>query len=79
MGSIGCPVLALYGGIDEPLMSALPEVTRAMAEAGVDFTPHVYEGAKHAFFNDTSLNYNADAAADAWPRALSFLESSLAR
>ncbi len=79
MASIGCPVLALYGGIDEPLMSALPEVTRAMAQAGVDFTPHVYEDAKHAFFNDTSMNYNAAAAADAWPRALTFLEESLAR
>lgn len=79
MGTIGCPVLALYGGIDEPLMSALPEVTRAMAEAGVDFTPHVYGDAKHAFFNNTSVNYNAEAAADAWPRALTFLETSLTR
>jgi carboxymethylenebutenolidase len=78
MGSIGCPVLALYGGIDEPLMAALPEVTRAMAQAGVDFTPHVYEDAKHAFFNDTSMNYNPAAAADAWPRALNFLGESLA-
>jgi carboxymethylenebutenolidase len=79
MASIACPVLALYGGVDEALMTALPDVTRSMAEAGVDFTSHVYDGAKHAFFNDTSINYDAAAAADAWPRALAFLESSLGR
>ena len=79
MGSIACPVLALYGGVDEALISALPDVTRSMADAGVDFTSHVYDGAKHAFFNDTSINYDPAAAADAWPRALSFLERSLAR
>ena len=78
MGSIGCPVLALYGGVDEALISALPDVTRAMAAAGVDFTAHVYTGAKHAFFNDTSINYNPIAAADAWPRALAFLDTILA-
>jgi carboxymethylenebutenolidase len=79
MGSIACPVLALYGGVDEVLISALPGVTLAMADAGVDFTAHVYDGAKHAFFNDTSINYDATAAAEAWPRALSFLENSLGR
>jgi carboxymethylenebutenolidase len=75
---IACPVLAIYGSIDENLMNALPAVTEAMMDAGVDFTAKVYEGAKHAFFNDTGANYDADAAADAWPLALRFLEESLA-
>lgn len=75
---ISCPVLAFYGSIDPSLMEALPGVEKTMADAGVDFTAKVYEGAKHAFFNDTGANYDADAAADAWPRALAFLQKSLA-
>jgi dienelactone hydrolase len=38
----------------------------------------VYEGAKHAFFNDTGANYDPDAAADAFPLALAFLRKELA-
>ncbi|CAN5260264.1 hypothetical protein BH11ACT4_BH11ACT4_13680 [soil metagenome] len=78
IGRIRCPVLAIYGGVDESLMAALPGVEHDMAAAGVDFTAKVYDGAKHAFFNDTGANYDADAAADAWPLALSFLDTSLA-
>jgi len=74
---ITCPVFAIYGSIDEALMTALPEVETTMAAAGVDFTAKVYEGAKHAFFNDTGANFDADAAADAWPLALGFLQKSL--
>lgn len=77
--TIGCPILALYGEIDERLMASLPEVTAAMEAAGVDFEAKVYPGARHAFFNDTnSIAYDADAAADAWRRTLAFLEAQLA-
>ncbi len=79
IATIACPVLAIYGSVDESLMTALPAVTDQMSDAGIDFTPRVYEGAKHAFFNDTGANYNAEAAADAWTRTLAFLEQSLAR
>jgi carboxymethylenebutenolidase len=59
-------------------MAALPGVSAAMSDAGVDFTPKIYAGAKHAFFNDTGSNYDPDAAADAFPLALSFIEKELA-
>ena len=74
---IGSPVLAIYGSVDERLMAALPSVRTAMADAGVVFTAKVYEGAKHAFFNDTGSNYDPDAAADAFPLALEFLRKEL--
>jgi carboxymethylenebutenolidase len=78
LGSISCPVLAIYGGLDERLMDALPEVTTSMADAGVDFTAKVYPEARHAFFNDTSrAAYDPDAAADAWPLVLRFLDTAL--
>ncbi len=71
---IACPVLALYGEQDHALMERLPEVRAAMAEAGIDFTDVVYEGAGHAFFNDTnSIAYRPDTAADAWAKATAFI------
>ena len=71
-------VLALYGQNDPRLIDGLPAVTAAMTAAGVDFSAHVYEGAGHAFFNDSNpITYREDAAEDAWARTLHFLEVSL--
>lgn len=79
LGSITCPVLAFYGEKDAALVDKLPELTDVMDRAGVDFTPVVYPGTGHAFFNDTNTwTYDADAAGDAWTRTLSFLEKNLA-
>ncbi len=73
IANIKAPVLALYGQHDPALIDALPGVTKAMADAGVAFESVVYPDAGHAFFNDTGLRYDADAAADAWRRVLAFL------
>jgi carboxymethylenebutenolidase len=79
VGAITAPVLAFYGANDERLMLSLPDVTTAMTDAGVDFRTKVYDGAGHAFFNDTNpYSYNAEVASDAWSRAVTFLERSLA-
>lgn len=37
----------------------------------------IYEGAGHAFFNDTAPSYNAEAAQDAWPRTLDWFRKHL--
>jgi carboxymethylenebutenolidase len=79
LAHLDCPVLALYGENDERLMQSLPDVTKRMHDAGVQFISHVYAGAGHAFFNDTNkTTYRPDVAADAWKRSLEFLRGSLA-
>lgn len=76
VASIACPVRAFYGGQDERLMAALPELRERMAAAGIDFTAQVYPNAQHAFFNETNTHaYNAAAAADAWQQVLGYLAS----
>jgi carboxymethylenebutenolidase len=76
---IACPVFGLYGDQDERLMKSLPAVTTAMADAGVTFTPEVWAGVGHAFFNDSNATtFDPDAAAEAWARTLAFLRTSLA-
>ncbi len=79
LAHLDCPVLALYGEDDERLITGLPEVTQRMHDAGVQFMPHVYAGAGHAFFNDTNpIVYRPDVAADAWSRSIEFLRGTLA-
>jgi len=76
---IACPVLAFYGERDTRLTDNLPQVSKAMLEAGVDFTWEVYPGVGHAFFNDTNPHtYDSGVATDAWTRTLAFLDRSLA-
>ncbi|WP_425956513.1 dienelactone hydrolase family protein [Xylanimonas sp. McL0601] len=77
--AITCPVHAFYGRDDERLMAGLPEVERTLRDAGVEFEATVYDGAGHAFFNDTNARtYVPGAAADAWRRVLTFLAEALA-
>ena len=75
IADISAPVLAIYGQHDPALIDALPAVTEAMAEGGVDFTAVVYPDSAHAFFNDTGRRYNRTDAADAWERVTAFLRS----
>lgn len=76
---ISCPVLALYGELDPPIIEKLPEVRAAMAAADIDFTEVVYPGALHAFFNETNARtYHPEFAADAWARATAFVDARLA-
>lgn len=77
---IEAPVLAFYGDEDERLIETLPEVTRAMEAAGVDFAPVVYQGTGHAFFNEQNPHaYDAGYAESAWRTTLAFLEEHAAR
>jgi carboxymethylenebutenolidase len=79
VGKIACPVLAFYGERDTRLTDNLPKVSKAMLEAGVDFSWEVYPGVGHAFFNDTNPHtYDPGIATDAWTRTLAFLDRSLA-
>ncbi|WP_100812904.1 dienelactone hydrolase family protein [Microbacterium lacus] len=75
---ISCPVLALYGELDPAIVERLPEVREVMRANDIEFSDHVYPGARHAFFNETNPNtYDPDVAADAWLRATTFVGDQL--
>jgi carboxymethylenebutenolidase len=75
---IQCPVVGFYGGLDERIAAGLPAFTEAMRAAGKPFEPQVYEGAAHAFFNDTRPSYNVRATRDSFARLLAFLGRTVA-
>ena len=54
------------------------EYERALKEAGVNYTIYMYEGANHAFHNDTSqARYDPAAARLAWSRTIDFFKQHL--
>ena len=67
-----------YGGLDERVNAGIPAYEEALKKAGVKYELYVYEGAQHAFHNDTApTRYNEAAAKLAWSRTLTFLKEKL--
>jgi carboxymethylenebutenolidase len=67
-------VLAIYGGTDTRINAGIPEVESAMKANNKTFEKLIYDGAGHAFHNDTGGSYNANAAKDAWAKTLAWLD-----
>lgn len=79
VAGIQAPLLLHYAGEDQRINAQVPAFETALQEAGKTYTKHVYEGAQHAFNNDTSqARYNPDAAKLAWERTLTFFRQELA-
>jgi carboxymethylenebutenolidase len=68
-------ILVVYGGNDTRITSQQPQVEQALT--GKTFEVKVYDGANHAFFNDTGGSYNQQAAADVWPLAVGWFRRHL--
>jgi carboxymethylenebutenolidase len=73
-GLIEAPYLGLFGSIDDFIPDSDVELLRQEFSArGTPHHLHVYEGAHHAFFNETRASYDPAAAADAWKRLVGFV------
>jgi carboxymethylenebutenolidase len=71
-------MLLHYAGNDARINEGVPAYEAALKEAGVDYQLHMYDGAEHAFNNDTNAaRYNKEAADLAWSRTIAFLEETL--
>ena len=76
---IQAPLLLHYAGQDERINAGIDTYRSALESAGKEFTIHIYEGAQHAFNNDTSeARYDPQAAMLAWDRTLAFFRDKLA-
>jgi carboxymethylenebutenolidase len=83
--SLKGPVLGHFGGADEFVSAeAAAGLESELRDAGADVSFHHYDGATHAFFNDSSHPervgvYEPAAAQSSWERTVSFLRSALTR
>jgi len=75
--NIKASLLIHYAGDDERINEGIPEFEAALKRASVEYEIHMYDGAKHAFFNDTSTRYHEEAAKLAWKRTIAFFNKKL--
>ena len=75
-GLVG-PVLLHLAEHDQTQNPRREGLERAVREAGQDIEVHVYPGAHHGFFNDTTDAHDPHAAAQAWSRTLGFFRQNL--
>jgi len=75
---IKASLLLHYASLDERINAGIEAFEAALKEASVDYKIYMYEGAKHAFFNDTNADrYHEEAAKLAWERTIAFLKEKL--
>jgi carboxymethylenebutenolidase len=72
-----CPLQAHFGSEDHFTPESLDELEAKLTSLGNGSELHRYEGAGHAFMNDTRESYDAVAAKLGWDRALGFVERHL--
>jgi len=74
---IKAAMLIHYAGDDERINAGIPAFEEALKKAGVEYKICTYEGAGHAFMNDTGTRYHKEAAELAWQRTAAFLKEKL--
>lgn len=79
VAKIQAPLLLHYAGLDERINAGIGAFETALKASGKDYTLYIYEGANHAFNNDTNPpRYNKEVADLAWSRTLEFFKKHLA-
>src|SRR5882724_264922 len=67
-----------YGAMDDRINAGIPAYEEALKKAGTHYEIFIYEGAQHAFNNDTAPSrYNEAAAKLAWSRTVALLKKEL--
>jgi len=77
-GSPNATVLGIYGGLDDRVKGSRASAEAALTSAGLEHELTTYDGAGHAFFNDTGPRYDPDAASQAYQAMLDWLDQHLA-
>ena len=67
-----------YAGNDQRINQGIQAFEEALKKASIDYKVYMYEGAEHAFHNDTNASrYNKEAAQLAWKRTIEFFREKL--
>ena len=76
---ITAPLCLHYAGLDQRINAGIADYVAALTSNGKPYEIYVYEGANHAFNNDTNeARYDRAAAELAWSRTVAFLRRHLA-
>ena len=77
-GKIKAAVQLHYGGLDERVNAGIKDYEAALKKNNIPYELYIYEGAQHAFHNDTApTRFNEAAAKLAWQRTMEFYSKYL--
>jgi carboxymethylenebutenolidase len=75
---IKASLLLHYASLDRRINAGIKAFEAALKKASVDYKIYMYEGAQHAFNNDTNESrYHKEASELAWKRTIKFLKEKL--
>jgi carboxymethylenebutenolidase len=78
VAKIKAPIMAHYAGDDAFINPGIPAFEEALKKEKKEYQIFMYEGAKHAFNNDSNPErYNEKAAKLAWSRTIAFFKEKL--
>lgn len=78
VASIKAPLMAHYAGDDTRINQGIPAFEEALKKNNKVYQIFMYDGAQHAFNNDSNPErYNEKAAKLAWSRTISFFKENL--
>lgn len=75
--NMNAALLMIYGGTDTRINASIPDYEAKLKEFNKTYQVKIYDGAGHAFNNDTGPNFNAAAAKDAWEQAVAWFNKYL--
>jgi carboxymethylenebutenolidase len=78
VAKIKAPIMAHYGANDPRIDAGIPAFEEALKKYKKEYQIFIYEGAGHAFNNDSNPDrYNEKAAKLAWSRTIAFFKEKL--
>jgi len=77
VSSIKAPLMLHYAGLDERIDAGIPAFEAALKQNGKTYQLFMYDGADHAFNNDTGSRFDKGAADLAWGRTIGFFRQEL--
>lgn len=77
MANTNAAILGQYGANDSRVNGTIPDLEKVMSDSGKTFEKKIYEGAGHAFNNDTGANYREEVAVKAWQATLDWFSKYL--
>ena len=79
VAKIRAEMMMHYAGLDERVNAGIPAFKAALEKNNIKHEIYMYEGAQHAFNNDTSeARYDKKASELAWSRSIALLKRQLA-
>ncbi len=77
MAATNAAILGQYGGTDTRVNNTIPDLEKVMKDNNKTYEKKLWDGAGHAFNNDTGGSYNEVAAVNAWTNTTAWFNKYL--